>query len=156
MTLLNFYAVLLFIHLLSAAFWVGGMATMHFAVRPAAAATLEPPQRLPMLALALRRFFAWVAMAIVLLLATGFSMIAIAGGFARVHWSVHAMLLVGLVMMALYGHIRFAAWPRLQRNVDARAWPAAAAVLDGIRKSVLVNLALGVAVFAIAVIGRSF
>ncbi len=43
-------AVLLFLHLASAAFWVGGMAVMHFAVRPAAVAVLEPPLRLPMLA----------------------------------------------------------------------------------------------------------
>ncbi len=39
--------VLLFLHLASAVFWVGGMAVMHFAVRPAAVSTLEPPKRLP-------------------------------------------------------------------------------------------------------------
>ncbi len=153
MTLL--YALMLFLHLLSAAFWVGGMATMHFAVRPAAIATLQPPQRLPLLSLALRRFFAWVGMAIVLLLVSGFSMIAIAGGFARVHWSVHVMLLLGLVMMALYWAIRFSFWPKLAAHVAAAEWPLAAARLDAIRKLVLINLALGVLVFLVAIVGRA-
>ncbi|MEO7242305.1 MAG: CopD family protein [Variovorax sp.] len=153
MTLL--YALMLFLHLSSAAFWVGGMATMHFAVRPAAVATLEPPQRLPLLCLALRRFFAWVGMAIVLLLVSGFSMIAIAGGFARVHWSVHLMLLLGLVMVALFWMIRFSLWPKLAAHVAEAQWPAAAARLDVIRKLVLLNLGLGVLVFFVAIVGRA-
>ncbi|RYZ12643.1 MAG: hypothetical protein EOO24_02665, partial [Comamonadaceae bacterium] len=143
-------------HLLSAAMWVGGMATLHFAVRPAAASTLPPAQRLPFMAAALDRFFSWVVTAIAVLLATGFGMVGQAGGFAEVHWSVHAMLAIGLVMMALFGHIRLAAHPRLRRHVDAGNWPAAAAQLDSIRKLVAVNLGLGVLVFVVAVVGRAF
>lgn len=142
------------LHLLSSALWVGGMATMHFAVRPAAAETLEPPLRLPFMAAALERFLGWVGGAIALLLVTGFGMIGMAGGFARVHWSVHAMVALGLVMMAMYGHIRFAGFPKLARFVAARDWPAAGKVLGTIRSLVVVNLALGVLVFIVAVIGR--
>ncbi|SEB23065.1 CopD family protein [Variovorax sp. YR216] len=149
------YAVLLFLHIVAAAFWVGGMALMHFAVRPAAVATLEPPQRLPFLAATLERFFAGVSSAIVLLLATGFGMVWLAGGFANVRWNVHAMLAIGLVMMAIYLHIRFAPFPRLRNAVAARAWPVAAANLDTIRKLVGLNLMLGVIVFALAVLGRA-
>lgn len=153
---MNFsYALLLCLHLLAATLWVGGMAVMHFAVRPAAVATLEPPLRLPFMAAALGRFFAWVSAAVVLLLATGFAMVALAGGFARVHWSVHAMLALGLVMMALYGHIRFGIYPRLARHVAAREWSAAAPRLDSIRRLVAVNLALGVGVFVMAIGGRA-
>ena len=148
-------ATLLFLHLLAAVFWVGGMALMHFAVRPAAVATLEPPMRLPLLAATLSRFFVGVSVAIVVLLASGLLMVWMSGGFARVHWSVHAMLAVGLVMMALFLHIRFAPYPRLQRAVAAREWPVAAAGLNVIRKLVAVNLALGVLVFAFAVLGRA-
>jgi len=147
-------ALLLLLHLLAAAFWVGGMAVMHFAVRPSAAAVLEPPLRLPLMAQALSRFFAGVAMAIVLLLASGLGMVWLAGGFARVHWSVHAMLGTGLLMMALFLHIRFAPYPRLLRAVAAREWPAAAAQLGQIRRLVEVNLALSVVVFALAIVGR--
>jgi uncharacterized membrane protein len=149
------YAALLFVHILAAAFWVGGMALMHFAVRPAAVATLEPPQRLPFLAATLERFFVGVSTAIALLLASGLGMVWLAGGFANVRWSVHAMLALGLVMMAIYLYIRFAPFPRLRNAVVARAWPVAASNLDSIRKLVGLNLLLGVIVFAFAVIGRA-
>ena len=48
MTLLH--AALLCLHALAAAFWVGGMAVITLAVRPAAVQTLEPPLRLAFLA----------------------------------------------------------------------------------------------------------
>jgi uncharacterized membrane protein len=65
------------------------------------------------------------------------------------------MFTLGLVMMALFLHIRFAPYARLQRAVVARDWPVAAAQLGSIRKLVAVNLTLGVVVFALAVIGRA-
>lgn len=148
-----FPALLLFLHLLAAAFWVGGMAAMHYAVRPSAVATLEPPLRLPMMAATLSRFFKGVFVAIGVLLASGLLMVWTAGGFARVHWSVHAMFTVGLVMMALFFHVRFAPYMRLTRAVAAREWPVAAANLNSIRKLVALNLALGVLVFALATVG---
>ncbi|MGO4395033.1 CopD family protein [Variovorax sp. M-6] len=148
-------ALLLFLHLLAAAFWVGGMAVMHFAVRPSAVATLEPPLRLPFMAATLARFFVGVSCAIGVLLASGLLLVWASGGFAQVHWSVHAMFTLGLVMMALFLHLRFAPYPRLRRAVAASEWPAAAANLNLIRKLVGVNLMLGVAVFALAVVGRA-
>ena len=147
-------AILLLLHLLSAAFWVGGMAVMHFAVRPSAVAVLQPPLRLPLMAQALSRFFAGVSVAIVVLLASGLGMVWLAGGFARVHWSVHAMLALGLVMMAVFLHIRFAPYPRLLRAVAGREWPVAAAQLNMIRRLVELNLVLGLTVFALAIVGR--
>ncbi len=149
------HALLLCLHLLCAAFWVGGMATMHFAVRPAAVATLEPPMRLPLMAGALSRFFSGVSVAVALLLASGFALIWLAGGFAHVHWSVHAMLTLGLVMAAVYLRIRISPWPQLQQAIAARTWPVAGAQLNRIRHMVLMNLAMGVGVFVIAVVGRA-
>ena len=149
------HATLLCLHLLAAAFWVGGMAVMHFAVRPAAVQTLEPPLRLPFMAAALGRFFAWVSAAVVVLLASGLAMLLLGGGFAAAHWSVHAMFAIGLLMMAVYGHIRFAIFPRLQQAVAARTWPQAAAQLNAIRIRVVLNLMLGTAVFVLAVVARA-
>jgi uncharacterized membrane protein len=148
------HATLLCLHLLAAALWVGGMAVMHFAVRPAAVQTLEPPSRLPFMAAALGRFFAWVSAAVVVLLASGLAMLLLGGGFAAAHWSVHAMFAIGLLMMAVYGHIRFAVFPRLQQAVAARSWPQAAAQLNVIRIRVVFNLMLGTAVFVLAVVAR--
>jgi uncharacterized membrane protein len=146
---------LLLLHLLAAAFWVGGMAVMAFAVRPAAAATLDPPQRLPFMTAALGRFFAGVTAAIVLLLASGLGLIALGGGFAAAHWSVHAMLGIGLLMMAIFGHIRFGPYVRLQQAVTAREWPRAAPQIEAIRRLVALNLLLGTLVFVVAIGGRA-
>ena len=146
-------ALLVWIHLLSAAFWVGGMGCMQLAVRPAAIEALEPPPRLQLMSAVLGRFLAGVAVAIVLILASGTLLILRAGGLGAVHWSVHAMLATGLAMVAIYGHLRFAAYPRLRRAVEAREFPAAGAALPGIRRLVNLNLALGVAVFGLAIVG---
>lgn len=152
---MTIHAVWLTLHLLAAAFWVGGMATMHFAVRPAAAAVLiAPPQRLALMVAVLQRFFAGVMAAIVLLLLSGLAMVFGSGGFGTQRPGVHLMFLLGLVMAALFGHIRLALYPRLQRALAAGALPLAAAALNGIRRLVVVNLVLGVLVFAVALLWR--
>lgn len=147
------HALLLCLHLLAAALWVGGMATIVWAVRPAAIQVLEaPPLRLQLLGATLGRFFQLVLIAIVVLLTTGLLMLALLGG--RAHWSVHAMAALGLLMMALFAHIRWALFPRLQRALAEQAWPLAAAALNRIRQFVSINLVLGCLVFALAVAGR--
>jgi uncharacterized membrane protein len=148
------YAVLLCLHLLAAAFWVGGMAALHFAVRPAGVERLEPAQRLAFFDAALARFFAGVTAAIVVILLSGPAMIVLAGGLARMHLGVAWMMLVGLVMMLLFGYARWRPLPRLRRAVSAGDWPAAAAQLAAIRRLVEVNLLLGVLVFVVAIVGR--
>lgn len=150
------YSLLVFLHVSAAAFWVGGMATMHFAVRPAAVALLQPPQRLPFMAAALGRFFAGVSAAVLLLWASGLGILVAQGGMAGTHWRVHAMLTLGLVMSLIYGHIRFAGFKRLRLAVQASDWPAAAARLNQIRQLVALNLALGVLTLAVALVGRAF
>ena len=148
------YSLLLLVHLLCAVLWVGGMATMQFVVRPAAVASLEPAQRLPMMAETLRRFFGVVLVAIVLLLGSGFWMIEIAGGMAVVHRSVHLMLALGLVMSAIFGYLRWAVLPRLLRAVAAANGPEGARQLATIRSLVGINLGFGLLVFAVALLGR--
>jgi uncharacterized membrane protein len=149
------YAVLLCLHVIAAAFWVGGMAALHFAVRPAAVDRLEPPQRLAFFAAALSRFFAGVTAAVLVILVSGPAMIVLAGGLAGLHLGVPWMLLIGLVMMLLFGYVRWRPFPRLRRAVAAREWPAAAAQLATIRRLVEVNLLLGALVFVVAVVGRA-
>ena len=149
------YVIALFIHLLCAAFWVGGMATMHFAVRPSAVATLEPPLRLRMMAATLRRFFVGVDASVTLLFASGVGMIMAAGGFRGLHWRIEAMMSIAIVMAAIYVYIRASVFRAMRRAVEESAWPVAAARLDTVRKLVTLNLVLGVEVFAVATIGRA-
>ena len=149
------YAILLFIHLLCAAFWVGGMATMHFAVRPAAVTTLEPPLRLRTMTAALRRFFVGVDAAITLLFVSGVTMILLTSGFRTLHWRIEVMMSIAIVMAGIYFYIRASVFKALRRAVEESAWPVAAARLNTVRKLVSLNLALGVVVFAVAVVGRA-
>lgn len=149
------YTVLLFIHLAGVLVWVGGMFVMHFAVRPAAVAQLPPPQRLPLLSAVLGRFFFWVTLSIAAILASGVALILVAGGFANAHLSVHVMAALGLLMMALYLHIRMAPFPRLQLALAAGDWPLAGRNLETIRRLVATNLVLGLLTTAVATIGRA-
>ena len=147
-------AVLVFLHLVSAIVWLGGMVFAHFALRPAAVAVLEPPQRLPLMALALGRFFRLVAAAVIVILATGVALLARVGmAQAPVGW--HVMLTLGLVMAAVFAVIFVQLYPALTRAVAAREWPAAAGALNRIRVLVMVNMGLGFAAVAAAVWARA-
>jgi uncharacterized membrane protein len=167
---MRLYAFLLFLHVLGVVIWVGGMFMMHFAVRPSAVELLPPPQRVPLLAATLRRFFGWVTIAVLVVLASGLLMFfgigmaagamaagknAFLEGIRLAHVSVHAMFIIGLVMMAIYAHIRLAPFKRLQAAVTAQDWAAGARCLDQVRQLVAINLALGVIVIGVATLGRA-
>jgi uncharacterized membrane protein len=140
------FRLLLLAHLLGVIVWVGGMFFVHFALRPSAAEILQPPDRLRLMAAALGRFFSWVEASIVLILASGIGMMMIVGhqgSMFAVPPYVHLMFALGLVMMAVFGHIRFASFKRLGAAVAASDWPAAAGALGRIRTLVTLNLSLG-------------
>lgn len=154
-----FYDTLKLVHVLSIIVWVGGMAFAHFALRPALA-TLEPPRRLMLMREVLARFFRAVLIVSGLTVVSGLWMIAIAarqaaeaGGGFRMPLSWTVMSTLGIVMLLVFGHIRFALYRRLHRAVAAQDWPAGAAALGGIRKLVLLNLVLGVAAVAAVLLG---
>ena len=86
------------LHLLGVTVWVGGMFFAHMALRPCVG-TLAPPLRLALLAAVLRRFFFWVNLAIAAILGSGLFLMLSAVG--SVHWSVHAMAGIGLLMMVI-------------------------------------------------------
>ncbi len=155
------YAILKSIHLLSVIVWVGGMFFALYCLRPAAAA-LEPPLRVVLMRDALKRFFDVVLVAASLVLASGAWMIATASrvsvsagiGFNMpVDW--HVMVTLGVVMIAVFGYVRFAVFRQLQDATAARDWPTAAAALERIRALVLVNLALAVVIIVVTRIGEA-
>lgn len=147
------YLVLL--HLLGAVVWVGGMFFAYMALRPAAAQLLEPPQRLPLWAATLQRFFAWVWVAVLLILLSGLGMIFTLGGFGAVRSHVHAMFALGLLMMLIFLHVYFAAFAKLRRFVAVQEWKSAGAALSQIRMLVGANLLLGLLTIAVALVGRA-
>ncbi len=141
---------LLALHLLGAVVWIGGMFFAHFCMRPAAVETLQPPQRLPLMAAALGRFFRYVAVAVVVILATGVLLILPVGmKLAPIGW--HVMLTLGVVMSLVFGYIYLSLYPKLVAHCGSSSWPDAGQVLNRIRQLVTFNLALGVIVVIAAV-----
>lgn len=143
----------LLVHLLGAVVWIGGMFFAYFALRPAAV-ILDPPHRLPLWAATLERFFQWVWVTVALILGSGFYMLTAVAEHARVPLSIHLMLYVGAIMAFIFAYVFFSPFPALKRAVAAQDWNAGAAALNGIRKAVAVNLALGLANLAVATVGR--
>ena len=134
--------LLLFLHLAAAIFWMGGMAFVVLALRPALHAQLQPPQRLPLMVLVLRRFFVVVIVSILVLLATGGPLLTqVPGAQAPRGW--HAMAGLGVLMVLVFGHIFFGPWRRMQRAVAAQEWPEGGKRAGQISLLVKVNLTLG-------------
>jgi uncharacterized membrane protein len=145
---------LLAVHMLSALFWVGGMAFAHLVLRPAAM-PLDPPQRLPLWRRVFERFFPWSGIAVILLLLSGIAMVVMDfGGFADAALYISLMMTIGIVMMLLFGHLYFALWPRFRKAVDGGAYLDAANALAKIRRTVTINLVLGVITVVIGGTGR--
>ncbi|GAB3625590.1 membrane protein [Pandoraea terrae] len=146
---MSVYALSLMLHVLGVVVWVGGMFFAYVCLRPAVG-ELSPQQRLPLWEAALSRFLTWVGVAIVVILLSGGQMMMMGQGGLHARWPVHAMAGIGVVMMLVYGHIRFALFPRLQRAVQAQSWPDGARAVNGVRRLVALNLALGVIVIGLA------
>jgi uncharacterized membrane protein len=143
------------LHALSAAIWVGGMFFAYMAVRPAAAALLPVPERTTLWRDSFARFFPWVWGIIVVLLATGFWLIfGLYGGMGNVGGHVHWMLLTGLIMMAIYAHIFFSPYRRMRQAIAAQDWPEAGRRLGQIRMFIGINLVLGLITIALGTGGR--
>jgi uncharacterized membrane protein len=103
----------------------------------------------------LGRFFAWVIAAIVLLLASGYTLVFVVfGGFARVGVHVHLMQAIGILMMLLFFHLYFAPWRRFRLAVAREDWGEGGRQLGQIRRIVTINLVLGLIVVAIGSSGR--
>ena len=155
------YATLKAVHLLALIVWIGGMAFSQFFLRPALTA-LDGPARLRLMRDVLGRFFAAVTLAAGLVLASGLWMIghvstqaAESGGHLRMPIAWMLMAALGLLMIGIFGHIRWVLYPRLSRAVAASNWPAGAAAMAQIRGWVSVNLGIGVLIVVSTVVGAA-
>lgn len=143
----------LFLHLAAVVVWIGGMSFAHFCLRPAAVATLQAPQRLPLMSSALGRFFVIVGWAVALLWVSGLAMFAgVFAGGGRAPWNWNAMAALGAVMTTLFLVIVLRRHPRMREALEAGELSAAGAALDAIRRLVVVNLLLGWITVALATI----
>ena len=145
--------VALFFHVISVVVWVGGVFFAYMALRPVAASVLQPAERLTLWQGVFGRFFPWVWVSVLLILASGLWMFMLLGaGNAPVY--VHAMFGLGILMMLIFAHVFFAPYRRLKRAVAEQDWKSGGAALTQIRKLIGLNLALGVITIAVAMLGR--
>jgi len=143
--------ILLALHILAAAAWVGGMLYALVVLRPALA-VLDAAPRLQVHMLTLKRFFLVVWHAMPIMLITGWGMIGLVGwSMALLPWYVNAMQALGLVMAGVFLWAFFGPYRRLRRAI--RPGPE---LLNRIRLLITVNLALGTAVIVIASLGHQW
>ena len=145
----------LFLHVLGVVVWVGGMFFAYMALRPVAAAVLEPPQRLTLWSGVFARFFPWVWASVVAILLSGLHMLVVLGGTSAPPY-VFTMFALGMVMMLIFGHVFFAPYGRLKRAVAQQDWKAGGAALGLIRQLIGINLSLGLLTIAVVFLGRAF
>ena len=142
------YAKLL--HLIAGIVWMGGMTFMLFALRPAVIIAMEAQPRAILMGQVWKRFYAMVLASIVVLFATGthlytatFRATRLATGDGGVPLGWNIMLVLGLVMMLIFGHIYFAGFKKYKRAVAAGDWPLAAKAASLIHTMTLINFSLG-------------
>ena len=150
------YVTLKTLHVLSIIVWIGGMVFAHFFLRPAVA-HLEPPVRLRLMHDVLGRFFKAVLVASLLTLVSGVWMlgrvakqVVQSGGSFEMPLAWTIMAVLGVVMVAIFLHIRFALFKRLGQAVAMSDWPGGGAAMAQIRTWVSINLGLGVLVLLVA------
>jgi len=150
------YATLKTIHVLSIVLWIGGMAFAHFFLRPAVA-QLEASVRLRLMHDVLGRFFQVVLVASLLTLISGVWMlgrvakqVVQSGGSFEMPLAWTVMAVLGIVMVAIFMHIRFVLFKRLGLAVAASEWSAGAAAMAQIRRWVSINLGTGFLVLLVS------
>ncbi|MEA3117581.1 MAG: hypothetical protein QOI13_851 [Paraburkholderia sp.] len=146
--------VALFVHLIAVVVWIGGMAFAQFCLRPSLG-DVSPQLRLPLIEAVFGRFFGLVGAAVIaILLSGGFLLTRFGGGHAP--WPLNLMAALGVVMILIFGHLRFAIFPRIRRAVQAQKWPDGARAVNTMRRLVLTNLVIGVVTIGVAIYSRGF
>src|SRR5262249_50468865 len=112
--------------------------------------------RLRLMRVTFQKFFPWVWTAVLLLLASGYSMVFIVfGGFAGAGLHVHLMQGIGWLMIALFVWLFHGPWRGFKRAVDAEGWPSGGTSLARIRPSIAVNLPLACSSSSSAPVGAT-
>ena len=145
------------LHVIAAILWVGGMFFAHMILRPSAVQVLEPPLRLALWVQVFKRFFFWVWLSIIVILATGYWMVfSFYGGFANIGIHIHIMHGLGIVMVLIYMHVFLSPYRKLRHAVVVEDYPEGGRRLGQIRTLVGINILLGLATAAVATAGRYF
>jgi uncharacterized membrane protein len=144
------YELIKLAHLAAAIIWMGGMTMMIFALRPAAMAVLDSPMRASLMQAVWHRSFVLIIASIVVLFTTGtnlytttFRAVKAATGVGAVPLGWNLMLVLGLAMMLIFGHIFFAGFRRFKQAAAMADWAVAAKAAAQIHALMVTNFILG-------------
>jgi uncharacterized membrane protein len=141
--------LLLALHLLSAAIWVGGMFYAVVVLR-VGLAVLDAGPRLQVQMVTLKKFFFYVWHVMPIMILTGWGMVFLVyGGFAVLPWSINVMQGLGILMALVFAYAFFGPWQRLRRAIRP-----APDLVPRIRSLIITNLALGLATIAVGAFGH--
>jgi uncharacterized membrane protein len=141
--------LLLALHLLSAAIWVGGMFYAILVLR-VGLAVLDAGPRLQVQLVTLKKFFFYVWHVMPIMIITGWAMVFVVyGGFAVLPWSINAMQGLGILMALVFLYTFFDPWQRLRRAIRP-----APELVPRIRSLIITNLALGLVTIAVGAFGH--
>lgn len=143
--------VLTLLHTLAAIVWVGGMFFAYMVLRPAAM-KLEPAPRLTLWHDVFGRFFLWVWGAVIVLLVSGHALYA--QGIGQGSHAVATMAAIGWIMALIYAYLYFRPFQKMRAALALDDIPAAAQAMNGIRRLVATNLALGLIASALGASAR--
>jgi len=166
--LANNFTVIVFLHVISAVVWVGGMIAMRFAAHQSFM-QLDAPERLIRASHALKRLFIIVTPAVILLIITAVIM-AVGLGFriaavgpdgaildAEAYATYNLVHIKEAIWMVMAMNLGLMAWFRVQaaKAIDAKDFPIAKAKLGLIGKYMVpLNIILGVIAIFMGVVLR--
>lgn len=141
----------IFLHMIAAVFWVGGMFFAYRVLRPSAM-QIESPARLILWKNVFERFFPLVWLFIVLIIVTGYW--DIAARFDSTPMYIKIMSLLGWLMTVIFAWLYFKPYQVFKKAVEEEDFPLAGQTLQNkIRPIIAVNLALGSLEIFIGAIG---
>lgn len=154
------YAALKTAHLLAVIAWVGGMFFMLTSLRPSLG-VLDAPARPKLMSAVMGHFFAIVNVATLVVLLTGLWMLWSAwraaagpGAVFSMPPSWHVMIVLGLVMMGVFGYVQ-SLFKKLKPAVQAQDSAVVPALLERIRVAVLANLVMGIVIVVAMKLGAA-
>lgn len=153
----NFSSLIVFLHVLSAVVWLGGMIVMRFAVHYSMQKVDEPKIKIGRTLESLKRFFSMVIPSIIILLATAIIMI-IALGFkgTELYSTVIAKEAVWIIMTVVFTII-YVKRNQAQKAFDKGEFPLAKQKLEPIASFLIpLNIVLGLIAIYLGVTLRGF
>jgi uncharacterized membrane protein len=103
----------------------------------------------------LSRFFAWGWVSLLLILATGISMVFLKfGGLSGVPMIHRGNMVIGIPAIVLFGYLFFGPWQQYRRTMSRRDWNAAQKEIRRVRVVMSIILVLGLVASVVSAVGR--